>query len=74
MSQPNKIAIVTGAGSGIGRAVAIALFNDGLSIVLAGRRKSNLSKRLMHVMLIGRWLSLPILTFLKVCNIFLAKQ
>ncbi|MEJ7739455.1 MAG: SDR family oxidoreductase [Chitinophagaceae bacterium] len=42
MSQPNKIAIVTGAGSGIGRAVAIALFNDGLSIVLAGRREKQL--------------------------------
>jgi NAD(P)-dependent dehydrogenase (short-subunit alcohol dehydrogenase family) len=38
MNQLNKIAIVTGAGSGIGRAVAIALFNDGWSIVLAGRR------------------------------------
>ena len=42
MSQPNKIAIVTGAGSGIGRAVAIALFNDGWSIVLAGRREKQL--------------------------------
>jgi len=42
MSQPNKIAIVTGAGSGIGRAVAIALFNDGWSVVLAGRREKQL--------------------------------
>src|SRR4028119_101740 len=42
MNQLNKIAIVTGAGSGIGRAVAIALFNDGWSIVLAGRRESQL--------------------------------
>ena len=42
MSQQNKIAIVTGAGSGIGRAVAIALFNDGWSIVLAGRREEQL--------------------------------
>ena len=42
MNQLNKIAIVTGAGSGIGRAVAIALFNDGWSIVLAGRRDSQL--------------------------------
>ncbi len=42
MCQPNKIAIVTGAGSGIGRAVAIALFNDGWSIVLAGRREQQL--------------------------------
>src|SRR5687767_9925503 len=42
MSQHNKIGIVTGAGSGIGRAVAIALFNDGWSIVLAGRREKQL--------------------------------
>ncbi len=42
MTQPKKIAIVTGAGSGIGRAVAIALFNDGWSIVLAGRREEQL--------------------------------
>ena len=42
MSQPNKIAIVTGAGSGIGRAVATALFNDGWSVALAGRREKQL--------------------------------
>jgi NAD(P)-dependent dehydrogenase (short-subunit alcohol dehydrogenase family) len=42
MNRLNKIAIVTGAGSGIGRAVAIALFNDGWSIVLAGRREEQL--------------------------------
>ena len=42
MSEHNKIAIVTGAGSGIGRAVAIALFNDGWCVVLAGRREKQL--------------------------------
>jgi NAD(P)-dependent dehydrogenase (short-subunit alcohol dehydrogenase family) len=42
MSHHNKIAIVTGAGSGIGRAVSIALYNDGWSIVLAGRRENQL--------------------------------
>ena len=42
MSQNNKIAIITGAGSGIGRAVATALYNDGWSLVLAGRRKRQL--------------------------------
>ena len=35
----SKIAIVTGAGSGIGKAVAIALAHEGYSVVLAGRRK-----------------------------------
>ncbi len=39
-----KIAIVTGAGSGIGRAVSLALQADGYSVVLAGRRTAELEK------------------------------
>jgi NAD(P)-dependent dehydrogenase (short-subunit alcohol dehydrogenase family) len=42
MTQDAKIAIVTGAGSGVGRAVATALYQDGWSIVLAGRREAQL--------------------------------
>jgi len=38
----SKIAIVTGAGSGIGKYVAIALGQNGYSVVLAGRRKEAL--------------------------------
>ncbi len=38
----SKIAIVTGAGSGIGKAVAMALAREGYSVVLAGRRKERL--------------------------------
>lgn len=37
-----KVAIVTGAGSGIGRAVAIRLGQDGFKLVLAGRRLDKL--------------------------------
>ena len=44
MSNRGKVAIVTGAGSGIGRAVALALQADGYNVVLAGRRLSELEK------------------------------
>lgn len=37
-SPTQKIALVTGAGSGVGRVTAIALLNDGWTVVLAGRR------------------------------------
>jgi len=42
MSSFAKIAIVTGAGTGIGRSTAFALLRDGYSVVLAGRRKEPL--------------------------------
>ena len=38
MTQARKVALVTGAGSGIGRAVAVTLLNNGFDTVLAGRR------------------------------------
>jgi len=39
-----KIALVTGAGSGIGRAVSLALQSAGYSVVLAGRRAPELER------------------------------
>jgi len=42
--MPKKTAVVTGAGSGVGRAAAIALLNDGYSVALAGRRADALEE------------------------------
>jgi NAD(P)-dependent dehydrogenase (short-subunit alcohol dehydrogenase family) len=40
----NKIAIVTGAGTGVGRAASLALMNTGFTVVLAGRRLEKLEE------------------------------
>jgi NAD(P)-dependent dehydrogenase (short-subunit alcohol dehydrogenase family) len=42
--MPGKVAVVTGAGSGIGRAVAVALLRDGWAVALAGRRANALDE------------------------------
>ena len=39
-----RIAIVTGAGSGVGKAAALALLKDGWNVALAGRRRDVLEK------------------------------
>jgi NAD(P)-dependent dehydrogenase (short-subunit alcohol dehydrogenase family) len=44
MNLHGKTAIVTGAGSGIGRATALALLADGYSVALAGRRHDALAE------------------------------
>ena len=44
MSTSPKVALVTGAGTGIGKAVALAFLKDGYRVVLAGRRSEPLEK------------------------------
>ena len=44
MNSPDKVAIVTGAGTGIGRQTALALLEAGYSVALAGRRAEPLEE------------------------------
>lgn len=44
MVAPKRIALVTGAGSGIGRHIALALLRDGYGVTLAGRRRDALEE------------------------------
>jgi NAD(P)-dependent dehydrogenase (short-subunit alcohol dehydrogenase family) len=39
-----KVAVVTGAGTGVGKAVSLALMHEGYALVLAGRRKEKLEE------------------------------
>jgi NAD(P)-dependent dehydrogenase (short-subunit alcohol dehydrogenase family) len=44
MTAPQKVAVVTGAGTGIGKAVALALMKEGYAVALAGRRMDKLEE------------------------------
>jgi NAD(P)-dependent dehydrogenase (short-subunit alcohol dehydrogenase family) len=44
MNAQGKVALVTGAGSGIGKAVAMAFLQEGYSVTLAGRRQERLGQ------------------------------
>jgi NAD(P)-dependent dehydrogenase (short-subunit alcohol dehydrogenase family) len=44
MTTPQRIAIVTGAGTGVGRAASLALMRAGFAVALAGRRKDKLEE------------------------------
>jgi NAD(P)-dependent dehydrogenase (short-subunit alcohol dehydrogenase family) len=57
MTEKNKVAIVTGAGSGIGKAAALALLADGWQVVLAGRREDALKESIAESAAPGRALA-----------------
>jgi NAD(P)-dependent dehydrogenase (short-subunit alcohol dehydrogenase family) len=44
MLRTQKVAMVTGAGSGIGKAIALAFIEEGYSVVLVGRRRAKLEE------------------------------
>jgi NAD(P)-dependent dehydrogenase (short-subunit alcohol dehydrogenase family) len=59
MPSINKVAIVTGAGTGIGRAVSLALLEDGYCVALAGRRKEPLERAVAESAAGRRALAIP---------------
>jgi NAD(P)-dependent dehydrogenase (short-subunit alcohol dehydrogenase family) len=60
MTTNAKIALVTGAGSGIGRAVSLALYTAGYAVVLTGRRAEKLEQTAaMAESAAGQWLIVP---------------
>jgi NAD(P)-dependent dehydrogenase (short-subunit alcohol dehydrogenase family) len=54
-----KIALVTGAGTGVGRAAALALMKAGYAVVLAGRRKEMLEQVAKEAGAGGKSLAVP---------------
>jgi NAD(P)-dependent dehydrogenase (short-subunit alcohol dehydrogenase family) len=54
MNANNKVALVTGAGTGVGKAAALALLKDGYRVALAGRRKELLDKTVLDAGAAGK--------------------
>jgi NAD(P)-dependent dehydrogenase (short-subunit alcohol dehydrogenase family) len=60
MGSMTKVGVVTGGGTGIGRAVALALAGEGFSVVVAGRRREPLEATAAEGSKLGaRMLSVP---------------
>ena len=59
MPSSNKVGIVTGAGTGIGKAVALALLQEGYCVALAGRRKEPLEQAVAESAAGSRALAIP---------------
>ncbi len=48
-----KVALITGGGTGIGRAIALAFVREGAKVAVAGRRKEKLDETLREVEKLG---------------------
>jgi len=60
VKNPEKVAIVTGAGTGIGRQTALALLREGYAVSLAGRRRERLQETVVQAGAAGaRALAVP---------------
>ncbi len=59
MTPHDRVAVVTGAGTGIGKAAALALLGDGYRVVLAGRRPEPLAAAIAEAAAAERALALP---------------
>ncbi|GAA0431151.1 hypothetical protein GCM10008983_04570 [Lentibacillus halophilus] len=44
MAKDNRVALVTGSGTGLGKAIATSFVNEGMTVVLTGRREDVLQK------------------------------
>ena len=59
MTNPTKIALVTGAGTGVGKAAALAFLKDGYAVALAGRRAEPLHEVIAQSGAADRALAVP---------------